>query len=230
MKLIVVMLLFISGEVIAQHHVAHFSYWKPRAGEAQRFENGYKQHLKWHKDNGDKWSWYGWYIISGPRYGLFVDATFNHAWSDFDNPVKPAEDGADNNLHTHPFGIFEGGYKMIQLPSLSIGDSNGLRSKYLRFVTINVTDPEAGKKVIERWKTSYQPGGVKTLLTFKMVDGGSLNQLLVIIGLNSFQEFSKVENLQEELSAIETALKIKTITSITAETLIYRADMSWLQE
>ena len=229
MKLIAGMLLFISGEVIAQNNVAHFSFWKPRAEQAQHFENGYKQHLKWHKDNGDSWSWYGWYVISGARAGLFVDATFNHAWSDFDKPVKPADDRDDNNLHTHPFGDFVGGFKMIQLPDLSIGDSSGLQSRFLRFVMISVTDIENGKKVIERLKANYQLAGVKTFLPFKMVDGGSLNQLLVLIGLNSFQEYGKVENLQEELSALETSLKIKTITSITAETLVYRADMSLLQ-
>jgi hypothetical protein len=229
MKIIAGILLLISVEVIAQNKVAHFSFWKPRAEQAQHFETGYKQHLKWHKDNGDNWSWYGWYIISGARGDLFVDATFNHAWSDFDKPVKPADDRADNNLHTHPFGDYEGGYKMVQLPDLCIGDSTGLQSKFLRFIMISVTDIENGKKVIERLKADYQLAGVKTFLPFKMVDGGSLNQLLVLIGLNSFQEFGKVENLQEELSAIESKLKIKTITAITAETLIYRADMSLLQ-
>jgi hypothetical protein len=231
MKLIAgIMLVFFSGEVIAQNNVAHFSFWKIKPGQAQQFENGYKQHLTWHKDNGDTWSWYGWYVISGARADLFIDATFNHGWSDFDNPVKPAEDRADNNLHTHPFGNFEGGYKMIQLTDLSIGDSHGLQSKFLRLVTIHVTDIDNGKKVIERLKTHYQSAGIKTFLPFKMVDGGNLNQLLVLIGINSFQEYGKMDKLQEELSAIETTLKIKTITSIAAETLIYRSDMSLIQE
>lgn len=223
------MLLFISGEVIAQNNIAHFTFWKPKPGQDQLFENGYKQHLKWHKDNGDTWSWYGWYIISGARAGVFFDATFNRAWSDFDRPVKAGHD-ADNKLHTYPFGNLEATYKMIQIPQLSMTGSNGLQSKYCRFITIGVTELEAGKKVIDKLKNNYQAVGLKYFLTFKMVDGGSLNQLLVLIGVNSFQEYGKVENLQEELSAIETALKIKTITSVSAETLIYKSDMSLLQE
>ncbi|GAB3223252.1 hypothetical protein [Spirosoma arcticum] len=208
------------------NNVAHISFWKPKPGQAKNFENGYKQHLKWHKDNGDKWVWYGWYIISGTRDDQFVDATFNHLWSDFDNSVKPAEDGADNALHTYPFGDFEGGYKMVNLTNLSISDNNSLKTKFLRLVMIDVIDIKSGKKMIEKLKTSYQTNGVKTFLTFKMVDGGNLNQFLLLIGLNSFAEFGKTENLQEELSIIETILKIKTITSITSETLVYRADMS----
>jgi len=229
MKFIAGILLLFSGEVIAQQQVAHFSFWKPRTGQEQHFENGYKQHLKWHKDISDQWSWYGWYIISGARAGEFVDATFNHAWSDFDKPVKPSEDKADNELHTHPFGDYEGGYKLIQLPNLSIGDSNSLQSKLLKFVMISVTDIDNGKNVIEKLKTRYQAAGVKTFLPFKMADGGNLNQLLILIGFNSFQEYGRVEDLPEQLSAIEISLKIKTITSITAETLVYRADMSLLR-
>lgn len=100
MKAYLIVLLFMCHHVMAQNGpVAHFSFWQPKAGEEKNFENGYKQHLNWHKTNGDKWAWYGWYIISGPRSGQFVDATFNHAWGDFDKPVKPAEDGADNQLH-----------------------------------------------------------------------------------------------------------------------------------
>ncbi len=62
--------------------------------------------------NNDPWDWYGWYVISGERSGHFIDATFGHSWSDFDNPVNPAGDGADNDLHTEPFGNFIMGYKL----------------------------------------------------------------------------------------------------------------------
>jgi hypothetical protein len=228
MKAITIILLFISGLTKAQSNsIAHFSFWKPKSGQEKNFETGYKQHLKWHKANADKWSWYGWYIISGPRDGQFVDATFNHAWSDFDKSVKPAEDEADNSLHTYPFGDFLFGLKVKYLTSLSISDSNSLKSKFLRLVTLNVSDIENGEKVIEKLKAKYQSdAGIKTFLTYKVIDGGSLNQLLLLIGLNSFEEYGKSENLQNDLSAIEHSLNLKTVNSITSETLVYRADMS----
>lgn len=220
-------LLFLCGNVMAQDgQVAHFSFWKPKPGHEINFENGYKQHLNWHKANGDRWAWYGWYIISGPRDGQFVDATFNHAWGDFGKPVKPAEDGADNQLHTYPFGDFIARSKWVYLPNLSMADSNSLQSKYLRLVSIQVTDLVLGKKVMEKLKSNYQSAGTGPFMTFKLVDGGDCNQLFLLIGLNSFSAYSQFENLQEELSGIETAMKIKTITSITSETLVYRADMS----
>ena len=227
MKDCIVMLLFLGGHVMAQDgQVAHFSFWKPKTGQEKNFENGYKQHLIWHKTNGDHWAWYGWYIISGPRDGQFVDATFNHAWSDFDKSVKPAEDGADNRLHTYPFGDFIAGSKLVFVPNLSIADSSSLQSKFLRLVTIQVTDIVMGKKVVEKLKNNYQATETRPFLTFKLVDGGELNQLFLLMGLNNFSAYGPFENLQEDLNAIEGSLKIKTITSITSETLVYRADMS----
>ncbi|GAO44067.1 hypothetical protein [Flavihumibacter petaseus] len=230
MRFIVFLLLLISGNTLAQGNVAHFSYWKPKPAQASHFESGYKKHLQWHRDHHDKWSWYGWYIISGTRDDVFVDATFNHSWSDFDHPVSPAEDGADNTLNTYPYADFMGGYKLVNLPALSFADSTGLRSKFLRMINLTVHDIVDGKKVVEQLKSRCQSAGIKTFLTFKMVDGGNLSQLLLFIGFNSFGEAGRLENLQDDLSAIQHALQLNVITSITAETLAFRADMSLLQK
>jgi hypothetical protein len=227
MKTLTILLLLTASKIMAQGNVAHFSIWKPKAGQEQNFENGYKQHLKWHQANGDKWSWYGWYVISGPRDGLFVDATFNHSWSDFDKSVKPAEDEADNVLHTYPFGDFQLGFKASNMKSLSFSDSSSLKSKFLRLVTLTVSDIETGKRVIEKLKISYQSNAaIRNLLTYKLVDGGNLSQFLLLFGFNSFEEFEKNENLQEELSQMENSLKVKTITSLSSEILVFKASMS----
>src|SRR5687767_11966933 len=115
-----------------QNNIAHVSIWLPKAGNELNFENGYKQHLKWHAVNNDRWDWYGWYVISGDRTGHFIDATFGHPWSDFDHSVNPAGDGADNDLHTVPFGHFIRGYKLAFMPELSTTDSLVLKAKFLR--------------------------------------------------------------------------------------------------
>jgi len=222
-----VVLFFLCKQVAAQNNVAHFSFWKPKAGMSANFEAGYKQHLKWHRDNGDKWSWHGWYIVGGIRDDQFVDATFDHSWEDFDNSIKPAQDGADNDLHTYPFGDYQAGWKLIKLRALSFSDSIGLKSRFLRFVVITVSNTDTTEKILEQLKSNYQANGVKTFLTFKMADGGSLNQYLLLIGMSAFKDFSKTENLQGDLSKIESSFKIKVITSITSETLVYKDDMSY---
>jgi hypothetical protein len=226
-KLITVLLLFSVVLVSAQTNtIAHFSVWKPKSGYEQNFENGYKKHLQWHSGSGDKWSWYGWYIISGPRAGYFVDATFNHSWADFDKPVDPVGDAADNILHTEPFGDFLFGFKVKYLPQLSIADGKGLQSNFLRLITLTVTDVEQGKGCIEKLKAVYQARGLKSFLLYELVDGGNLNRLLLLIGYSNFEEFGKTETIHEELSKIENSLKVKLFTEIISENLKYKPDMS----
>ena len=208
------------------NNIAHFSVWKPKAGQEQNFEQGYKKHLQWHASNEDAWSWYGWYIISGPRVDYFIDASFQHAWSDFDKPVNPAGDAADNALHTEPFGDFKGSFKVKYLPSLSIADAQSLQSNFLRYITLTVTDGEQAKSCLEKLKASYQAKGLKHFLVYEMIDGGQLDQFLLLIGYNNFEAFGQTDNIREELSNIERQLKTKVFTGIHSENLRYKADMS----
>jgi hypothetical protein len=211
------------------NNIAQFAVWKPKEGLAQKFEDGYKQHLLWHKSNGDTWNWYGWYVISGSRYGYFIDATFDHTWNDFNNPVKPAADRADNALHTVPFGDLITAFKVMKLPELSFSDSIGLQSKLLRLIKLTVNDIPGAIKVLEKLKTNYaSQGTIKNFQTYKMVDGGNINQLILLIGFNDYIAYGKAEHLQEDINAIENSLKVKVITAINSETLLYKPDMSLL--
>lgn len=232
MKALVLLFILFSNIVIAQeNNIAHFSVWKPKDGLEQKFETGYKQHLLWHKTNGDKWSWYGWYIISGPRNGLFVDATFNHNWNDFDSSVNPSGDAADNQLHTVPFGDFQMAFKVAKVEQLSSEDSVVLKSKYLRFITLSVSDISTALKIIVQLKENYSSKySFKSFQTYKLIDGGNLNQIMLLLGFVNFTEYGKTEHLAEEISSIESSFKAKVITAINSETLLYKADMSLLAE
>lgn len=184
------------------------------------------QHLQWHALNKDTWSWYGWYVISGPRADYFIDATFHHAWSDFDKPVNPAGDAADNAFHTEPFGDFMGSLKVKYLPQLSLADTNSLQSNFLRYITLTVTDLAQAKACIGKLKALYQAKGQQHFLVYEMVDGGSLDQLLLLIGYPNFAAFGRTDNIREELANIESQSKLKVFTEINAENLRYKADMS----
>lgn len=226
MRILTLLLLFFSTRLTAQH-VAQFVAWKPKAGAEQQFEKGYRQHLLWHKANRDPWSWYGWFIISGPRNGQFIDATIDHAWSDFDHPVQPAGDRADNELHVFPYGELQTVIKATRLPALCTGDAGSLRLKFVRMITLQVTDINTGIRLIGELKQNW-PAAVplKDLLVYKIIDGGNINQLVLFWGFNSLEAYGSSELLQEALSAAETALKVRAVEALTSETLVYRADMS----
>lgn len=222
--LLIITLLSLQTAMAQNKTIAQFAIWKPNPGQDQNFENGYKKHLTWHKANNDPWSWYGWFIISGPRCGQFVDATFDHSWGDFDHSVKPGEDMADNELHVFPFATLQTVFKASYLKDISTAHESSLKSKFLRLITLEVKDISVGIKLLEKLKTSN--ADIKMFMAYKIVDGGNLNQLMLVLGFNSFGEYEKTENLQDQLSAIEVSLKTNVIKSITSETLRYNADMS----
>jgi hypothetical protein len=221
MKLLIVVLLLISSKLAAQE-IAQFAVWRPKPGLEKKFENGYKRHLLWHKNNADTWNWYGWYVVSGPQDGCFVDATFGHKWEDFDKPVSPAEDGADNELNTVPFGDFLWRYKVEKLSHLSSPDSSVLHAKLLRFISLSVSDLPAALKLMAKFK-AREMNNIPGFQVYKIVDGGDLNQLIILIGCSSYKEFGETTHLQEEIAALD----IKVINSIRSETLLYQPEMSF---
>lgn len=233
MKYTLILIMVFSGAAFSQdNRIAQFAVWEPKEGLATDFHRGYQRHLQWHKTAGDSWEWYGWYIRSGPRIGQFVDATFNHAWSDFDGPVDPDGDRADNLLNVYPFGYVRSTFKVFYLKDQSIATSASLRSKMLRMLTIGATDLPAAVKIIDRYKNTFRSNSdVSTLMAFKMVDGGNANQIILLIGANNWEQYGKTENIQDQLANIENGLKLKgTIERMTSETLIFQQDMSLVPE
>lgn len=209
----------------AQKRIAKCWLWKPKDGQEQKFEEGYHNHYLWHKQNGDTTSWYCWQYVSGPNYGRFLDVSFN-LWKDLDVSFKPDEDDADYQLHVKPYADLQNTFKLAYQENLSSGDSIGLRSKYIRFVTITVSDVPGSLKLLEELKNKYVQNGVtKNFFVYKLIDGGNMNQFLLMMGFKNYMEFGKSENLQDEVSEIESSLKIKTIMAISSETLTYRSDL-----
>lgn len=210
-----------------QAGVAQFVIWKPNEGQQQLFENGYKQHLKWHEDNGDTWGWWGWYFVSGPRYGYFMDATFHRTWRDFDNAVKPAEDRADNNLHVFPFGKIQGIFKAVHYPQYSTADTYDNKLKITRLITLTVENAADGLKLIGQLRDYYTGRQIKSFQTYRVVDGGDLSQFILMLGFDSWEAYGISENAGDKLNEFENALKRKVITSMLSETIAYREDLSW---
>ena len=79
-----------------------FTYDVDRGKEAA-FETGYAAHLQWHAEHGDTLPWFGWYVTSGPRTGLFVDGTFGIPFAAMDRRPDPAGDGADMEARVLPY-------------------------------------------------------------------------------------------------------------------------------
>ena len=140
--------------------------------------------------------------------------------------MNPSGDAADNELHTYPYADFMGGFKMIRMPPLSILDSGGLQLKFQRLIRLTVSDIQAGKRLLERFRAICLARDVQSMAVFKLVDGGELNQIILLIGARNWEDYGKLEDLQEELAAIEAALKIKVLEGLRSETMIFREDLT----
>ena len=57
---------------------------KPTTGQEMQWEAAYKEHLKFHADANDPWTWVAYQIMSGPDTGKYIIRTGGHEWKDFD--------------------------------------------------------------------------------------------------------------------------------------------------
>lgn len=223
MKTLIVLALLLPVIGSAQSRsLAQFVTWNPKPGMEQQFEEGYKKHLEWHKNAGDTWNWYGWFFLSGPRTGQFMDATIDHAWGDFDNPVDPAGDRADNEKHTVPYADFIDAAKLNAVSNLSRSGQYGLRTKYIKMITLQVLDDFSANVRIRNLRNKLaDKTGINFFVTYKTVDGGRMDHWYILIGTDSWAGFEQCEDAGDRL--IDSAV----FKSITSETLLYRHDLSY---
>lgn len=93
---------------------AHLFGYFPREGMRARFDEGYRSHLEWHRGKRDPLVWYGWYVASGDRTGMFVDGSFGAPFAAFDQRVDLAGDAADAARNVTPFATtaFRASYRL----------------------------------------------------------------------------------------------------------------------
>lgn len=207
-------------------NIGQFAIWKVKEGMSQNFENGYKKHLEWHKENNDPWNWYGWYIVSGERLGQFVDATFDHSWGDFDKAINPSGDRVDNKLHVVPFAEVQTVFKIKNYPELSFNQNNKFDSKLIKLITIELDNIYDGLKIFEIVSDYYKSKNINSIQTCQVIDGGNLKNMIILVGFNDWKNYGISENIALKIFEAEKKLKLNTIKNISSETMIYREDLS----
>jgi hypothetical protein len=224
MKRFLILSLLIPNLLTAQEHIAQFVVWKLKPGAGSSFTWGYKKHLDWHRANNDTWSWYAWFFVSGPRVDQFIDATIDHPWSDFDHSVKPAEDGPDVDGHVEPFGDVQTIEKLSGIASLTTADRADWQSKYLRWITIDVTNAAEAIKLLGQWERAH-PDGKRSVL--ETVDGGKLKQLHLLLFYPDMTSYGTGMETIHELETLENG-RDPVFGAMTSETLVYQPGMSWV--
>lgn len=78
---------------------------QPKPGMAQKYEEGRKRHMEWHKKQNDTWAWETWQVEAGDAFGTYITLTLGHNWKDFDTwEAKYGKaDAADADANMGPY-------------------------------------------------------------------------------------------------------------------------------
>ena len=190
---------------------ARITILAPNSGMQKDLEEGYKRHLEWHRANADRWTWYGWTVITGPRFGYLIDGTFHHAPADFNAPVAPAEDAADNARNVFPYAHLAGTAFYQQRDDLSRGEAKLLESPFALLATVEVTPGrERDFEAVMRRLDSDRA-------CFELLAGGTRPSYLLLFPAKTISD--TIRNIIPPSDAYR---------SVTVETLRYRADLTYV--
>lgn len=157
-------------------------------GKEQAFEVGYAAHLGWHAEHRDTLPWYGWYVSSGPRTGLFIDGTFGVPFAAMDRRVDPSGDGADMADKVLPFAKARS-YTALELwPEVSTIRTLEDRkpSAVLDAFTVNV----APAKITAFESALLKQPKRRPAAWYRMVSGGSAGAYLALVPRESWADLA----------------------------------------
>lgn len=150
---------------------ARIAVLRPHDGKTVDFEAGYLRHLEFHRQAGDKWTWYGWTLWAAARQRWFVYASFGHTAADLGNPVSPAEDERDNVANVTPHCQFVENIVYEFLPALSRGTGVPQPAASAEFTTVELKPGTA--EAFERALAARRSTLEDETLWYRMVAGAA---------------------------------------------------------
>lgn len=199
---------------------ARIAFLKPHDGDTVDFEAGYIRHLEWHRQAGDRWTWYGWTIWAGERQRFLVYATFGHSAESLGNPVQPAEDERDNISNVTPHASFVGNGLYEFLPRLSRGDAVPTPTARAELMTVRLR-PGAEER-FESAIRAQQATLRGESLWFRMVAGGRGPQYVRIRPRSTLAELLADRREREMPQEAEDVVVEQTV-----EILAFRPTLSY---
>lgn len=189
-------------------------------GREQAFEAGYAAHLNWHAEHGDTLPWYGWYVTSGPRTGLFIDGTFGIRFRAMDRRVDPAGDGADMAAKVLPFAKART-YSALELwPEVST--TRTLEDHRPTAVLDAFTVTVAPAKVAAFESALLKQPRSRPVAWYRMVSGGSAGAYLALVPRQSWADLADRPRGPSGLLGKAAAL----VESVEVESWSYRSKLS----
>ena len=198
---------------------ARISLLKPHDAQIYDWEEGYYRHLKWHKDNGETWNWYGYNMWGSAHQRYFVYASFGHSAHDLSNPIDPVSDEKDTRVNIIPYIEFLDNWLYEFLPNAS--DGNGVPSAQprLEFTTVDVKP--GMERRFEAALVAARPRLQSETHWFRLLTGASVPRYLRLRPKKDLEAL-----LEDRAGAALPAGTAALIESEKVEILNYRPAMS----
>jgi len=197
-------------------------------GRRAEFEAGYKAHLAWHADHQDVLPWFGWYVTSGPRTGLFIDGTFGVEFSAMDRRPDPAGDGQDMAARVLPFvqPRFSAAYRLW--PEVSTASTLEARqpSRTLDAYTVRVAprDVAAFEAALSSLAAPVRATPDRLGWTwYRLATGGGVGSYLVLVARGDWSGLA--DRPRDMTGLIAAAYGAKPATARAAADLIEAAEV-----
>ncbi|MBI1984446.1 MAG: hypothetical protein HYS61_09630 [Acidobacteria bacterium] len=214
---------------------------KPKPGMEKQFEAAGKEHVAWHRQKNDTWTWFVSQVMSGPRTGEYVAATPGHRWADFDTaPVSREEDQADAATRIGQYVDSIETLYVVSLPKHSRPTEATTPSKYTTLVTIYVKQGmeteylNAVSKLPAAMEKTNWPGHYNFAT---LANGGEHPTFFLLLRRDKWADFAQPEKpfekmLEDAYGRAEADSILKTLDKSTAkvssEMRAYRPDLSYV--
>ena len=227
-----------------QSEAAHLFAYYPKEGMQAKFDEGYRRHLAWHRENQDTLVWYAWYVAHGERTGLFIDGSFGRPFAAFDARVDPAGDRADFAQTTAPFAdpAFRSAYVLRR--DLSTGHpleeerpSPNVQVSHYRLRP--GTEVRFERAVVAARKVLMRMDNVPEHTWYELVTGGEQPTYMLMVARERWADYDRFHMELSDLIAYgyeldETERLLEAVSSsvekVLSETWRYRPDLSYFPD
>ena len=215
---------------------AHFYVYRMQPGAAEKFEDGYRHHLDWHRAHRDPLSWYAWTIEDGERSGYFVDASVGEPFAAFDHRVDVAGDGADFRANVAPYATPMGQPAYVLLRAVSTGapleNLKPSATMQVTHVHVRLGMEARFERALARVHQNLQKEQDAPAHTwYRLVTGGDTAQYMLLVARDGWSGYDRFERSLGSLLAGDEAAQrdmAESVQSATTETWRYRAELSAL--
>ena len=242
--LIMLSVLLVALPVLAQDEpgtLARGFFLTVKPGMTQQFEEAYKQHIAWHRQQNDTWEWHTWQYETGAQLGQYLVRTPGHHWEDFD---AQAEFGAADSAH-----FFAGAGQYVSsarsgfsrsLPKVSRWPEGDAIPAFVEVLTFRLRYGSARefnyaiKKINEAINKSDWPIHYGWETT---VSGGELGTYILVLPHKNWADFKEPDKsfpamLEEVYGRVEAGKVLKALTksvlSESSQILRFRPDLSYI--